>query len=272
MSNSTVTLIGGIGDILLNFSGLENISNLFDNKIDCHIFTHYTNADNLLLQFSFNKHFYFYKDQEEFVKLMPTINKLVTSSNYIGEVELYNSTIFPDIVIPTELHGLDSFFENNKLEPNNYVVIHPFGSHYSNDFITKNLKKQSKNIESTFLLELINFLNSKNLKPIIVCSKPEKDLINIPNALIYTSDNIWESFALVNNSLFVIAADSAIKSFSAIIKKPTIVFVANYEDKTRDEKFLTPYELEGNYFRVIRYESYNDDALNQALEILNGWT
>jgi ADP-heptose:LPS heptosyltransferase len=273
MSKSIVTMIGGIGDILLDFSGLDNISNLFDNNIDCRVFTHFKDAENLLLSFNFDKTFYFYKDQDEFQKLTPILKEIMNSPEYIGDVEIYNTTIYPDIQIPIELNDLDVVYDTHELESNRYVIIHPFGSFFANNFIQNKLKRQSKNIDRLFLIKVCGYLSNKNIKPIILCTPDEKQFLSGINPnLIVTSDNIWKSFALVDNSLFVIASDSAIKSYSAIIKKPSIVFVGDYEDKIRDEKFITPYELGDTYFKVIRFNQFDQKTFDKTKEILDGWT
>lgn len=271
MSKSIITMIGGIGDILLNFSGLENISDLFSNKIECHIFTHYDDMPNLLTQFKFEQQFYFYKTQEEFQKLLPELIKLTNSPEYIGDVDVYNTTIFPLI----NNNYNKEFFE---LKSKKYVVIHPFGSTYSNEFLQNKRNVISKNLSKDLVASICEYLTKINITPVLVGSPKEDDyLLNMTAHMdaeiqILTSDNIWESFALVDNSLFVVAADSAIKSYSAITKKPTIVYIGDYEDKIRDEKFILPYEKEWNQFKVIRFKDFGPSTLFQTKEILDGWT
>jgi ADP-heptose:LPS heptosyltransferase len=110
---------------------------------------------------------------------------------------------------------------------------------------------------------------SKALPPIVL-DKIISALSDKYNVLLFglASEYGGEAFRLLNNDITIclgniaqcsafIGSDSAFKTMSAMLRIPTVVWVGDYRDDHRDERFLDPYVQEG-VMAVYRYTDLNE--------------
>ena len=75
-------------------------------------------------------------------------------------------------------------------------------------------------------------------------------------------ENIWDSLAHVLICDKIVAVDSAIKSMASVRNIPSIVFVGNYVDKTRDNLFLDQYVGDG-IMKVVKFTELKEKELKE---------
>lgn len=281
---------GGIGDILLSYEGINRLLEIYkEDELHCILLSHFADAKTLLKPFNFRKSFHYYEDNNELINLYQTeIEGLSSLEIWLGRADVFGKSLFPKIDIPNDAKYesdqiLMDFSKRNEHISNgfNLIGIHPFGSKFANKFLTEQRKVPSKNMPIEFSIELIKTLDN-TLQPTIFSifgSKAEKEyydiliynlekqLPNIKNRIISSFENdIWTSFALVESCNIVIAADSAIKSFSLIKKIPTIVTLGDYIDGPRDSIFIDPYVAEKILTPVYFKDSLKEEHLRKIID------
>lgn len=259
MLSSKVKFIitGGITDILLAHDGLNRLCIAFGKEnLECYLLSHYLDALRLISHLGILTHFYYYQDNNEFQNILLELNPIINHSSFVGDITDWNETTYPEILYP-------SYFSPKKIEDYKLTIgIHPFGSKFSNDFLTRTRKVYSKNFPIDFLINVVHALSLDNEIFIkIFLSTEELDLYSdkllpLKNNSIISYHNIWESFEHVDTLDLLIGADSAIKGYTAIKRIPTIVLVGNFEDYIRDKKFINPY-VKDNLFEIIKFDNYD---------------
>jgi hypothetical protein len=262
MNKYVVLIVGGIGDILLSLDGLKKVVELFGEKnIQCLLFSHYNNPTILLKDFPrLSISSYHYDTNDQLKKLLATIH--YEHPNYIGEAKDFSNNIYPDIG-----------FKKEKVYPNKQIGIHPFGSSFSNEFLTGQRKVISKNLSIEFVHKLVDLLYDKyGCCCEIFVTKNEfgewaknYDLSKLKGTFFANYPNIWDTFYQVSQCDYIIAADSAIKSYSLIKKIPTTVLVGDYEDPIRDQTFLNPY-LENGHLTIVKFTELNEEILYKVVD------
>jgi hypothetical protein len=80
------------------------------------------------------------------------------------------------------------------------------------------------------------------------------------------NDDVTVSLSHVAECCAFIGSDSAFKTMSAMLRIPTIVWVGNYQDIFRDEKFINPY-VEAGVMSLFRYSDLSvDDQVRAGVE------
>jgi ADP-heptose:LPS heptosyltransferase len=119
------------------------------------------------------------------------------------------------------------------------------------------MKLPGKNIPIELILEFIKYTQKRYPTKYFIFGHPSE--IEYFNILKYNVDkitntkilvpifknDIWTAINAISICDMILSADSAVKSASCILKIPTIVLLGDYEDKIRDDKFITPYETDG---------------------------
>ena len=141
------------------------------------------------------------------------------------------------------------------------VAFHQNGSEFSSKWITEVYKQKDKSYSIDLWDKLANFVIDKMDGSVIVLGgseerqKPQLEqrdgLINLVG-----QTDVNQFLTVIEDCDLLIGVDSAAKSASLAINKPTIVFVRTYPDPTRDRMFLTPYEDTVNC-NIIRSEDEN---------------
>lgn len=229
---------GGIGDLLQFLPFL--IKNKDNNKIRIILASHQAASLQILNHFNINPYaIYNYNSFDELLVLQSKIRE------YSPIYSCPRSLFFDNIPFPPPAQ------EGENLIP--IVGIHLWGSQYSQNTATK-FNTQSKNIPH----DIINILAQLKIKIKIFGSPNELDYINdtisFRNVELLYKDNIVESLRHVTICNAVIAADSSIKTLSAMLKIPTLVFISNTDDNFRDENFINPYVQKSN---MVTYEYHN---------------
>ncbi len=243
LKESTYILLqGGIGDYLqyLPFLIKNRHSSIYRYIVSTH-----QNATLQILEYFGIKPYsvYKYNDIDELLTITPEINK---------NIPLYacpRSNFFDTNPLPSP----KIINEGNEIP---IIGVHLWGSQYSSN-TAKKLNLQSKNIPTIFLKKITKF----NFKIFLFGAPSELNQLEIANysnkIQIISNENIIESLKYVNLCNAVIAADSSIKTMSAMLRIPTLVFVSNNEDKFRDEHFISPYLNKSN-MAVFQFSNLED--------------
>lgn len=243
---------GGIGDLL------QKIESAIVEK-EILLFSHYTKAPDLFAPFNVSIiRFEHYKTLEEL------------GGFYIPGLPLENKR-YANFKIP------DAPFQKTAKK---VIGIHIEGSALSNNYWAAR-GQPGKNMTKGFLVRLLLALNGKFIHNkvcfYVFCSPERKeqiqDLISslkvVKDFKVICFDNIWESLSCVTHCDVVVGMDSCIKSFSAMLRIPTITLVGNYKDIYRDQTFLTPYVEDG----VMKVVSFTDidriDPFKQIVSLIN---
>lgn len=278
---------GGIGDILLAYSSIRKFIELYGkDNLTCILASHFKHAEDLIKPFDIETSFYYYKANDELIDLHNNVfRQLNNDPDYIGDSSIFEKDFYPEIDIPIKyIKEAEQIVLNKHDMLNtsfNIIGIHPFGSKFSNNFLTNVRKVPPKDIPLETLIPIIKTLASKLDNTIVFVIFGSFEERNYFNALEYNLKNInlipvfdyniWTSFALIDRYCqLILAADSAIKSFSLIKQVPTVVTVGDYQDQPRDENFIKPYE-NNNKFKFIRFqnkiiESQQEEIVNFLLE------
>lgn len=156
------------------------------------------------------------------------------------------------------------YLKRVKVEGKRIIGIHPIGSEFSRNFWKANgrtVKYMTKEfIKKLFTLDADKFLifgTPKELQHYNFDRNEKVQLIAEPN--------IWDSFAFVDACDLIIGVDSAIKSYSACARIPTIVLVENINDGYRDKHYINPYINFG--LKPIYYETLDDSVFQRVKEL-----
>lgn len=233
--NIYVVAQGGIGDLLQFLPFL--IQNKNNNKIRIILASHQAATLQILNHFKINPYaIYNYTTFDELLILESKIRE------YSPIYSCPRSLFFDDIPFPPPAQDVKN--------SNPIVGIHLWGSQYSQNTALK-FNTQPKTIP----FDIINALAKLKINILIFGSPNELDCIddNFPfgNVKLLYKDNIIESLRHVAICDAVIAADSSIKTLSAMLKIPTLVFISDIDDKFRDENFINPYVQKSN---MVTYE------------------
>lgn len=225
-------LRGGLGDIFLK---LDNI-----------------NPDQSYVVFSYTR------QSEDLVKLYTKNYRYLEMNNLKGrapnEVE---SSPYPTIKIPEEsIKKARGSLPRDKI----LIGIHPIGSKPSRVFDRATGRPQ-KLMTPKFINSLLFELVGKDREFLIFCSPDEKPMYDGYGVTVVSEPYIWDCIAYVSMCDLVIAVDSAIKTFSAVMHIPTIVVLGDYEDEPR-RKFIEPY----NEITPVKFIDI-DDVIEEVLEL-----
>jgi len=153
----------------------------------------------------------------------------------------------------------NSLFKNDKP----VVGFHINGSSYA-------IKTQTQfgMILKSIPIQVITELISENYNAIIFGLKEEIYQIGLKeseNLRLIADENPAKSLAYVQQCQVVVASDSGIKTMSAMLKIPTMVWLGDYKDPPRDQMFIDPYVRDG-VIQTFRYKNLDVD-LAKGLKI-----
>lgn len=298
MSKQFFSIEGGIGDIIRAIPGYKKIVELFGEETECILLSHFKEAESFLKYFGVKiKEFHYYSNNTEYVAILsdPNYKKLLNDENYIGNAfvfvdnfdpfyNIWNGLTDEDARIPEHWDAIDlitkQIIKQKNLSEENEVKIygiHPFGSNFSNVFL-KSVNMPEKDIPKEQVSKIIKDIYGINHASMFIIFGSKKEEDDMMNYLYKTCDGICiipsfkntliMSLALVDMCNFIIAADSAIKTFSCMHEIPTVVFLGDYIDKPRDEKFINPFEKTG-ILKTIRYkDKITKEHSNKLLDIM----
>lgn len=173
------------------------------------------------------------------------------------------------------LTGVDNcprglFFRNNPLPKpvpiftNGRPVlgIHLGGSNYSLS-VEKRFGFPSKALPITVFNALVSANKGHNI--LLFGSASELDAL-MPNwrksksehLRFIADDDVTVSLSYVAECTTFIGSDSAFKTMSAMLRIPTIVWIGNYKDDTRDGTFIDPY-VKAGVMTAVRYHNLSSD-------------
>jgi hypothetical protein len=271
MDKFTFSTTGGIGDLLLCRGGINALIEQFgEDNLKCVVFSHFKDAASLMKGYNFPIESYHYQSEADFQqRIVPKLRNLEFSTEgYLGDVRKYNDTMYPDIEVPDE-------YRTEKEPERIHVVIHPFGSPYSNEFLTNTRCVPPKDLTVDFVKEIVTKWDPQSEVYFSIIGHPseywffEELMVRTKGGNIneiFVKD-IWYALAAVESADLLIGADSAMKSFSAIKKVPSIVVLGGYEDRVRDSKFITPYQND-DIIHPVHFSEEADLNLDLALSIL----
>lgn len=256
-------LAGGLGDILIAFDKVRNFENTFkDCDTNIILLSHNKQATELLKPFKSQVYFNYYEDN---LKLMYYLENLKQLDHCIVPLENFTGSIYPQIENPSYQFAKQESFT---------IGIHPFGSSFSNTFLTA-AKYPSKDLDDSMIDSLISIVSNDGDVRFHIFSGPNEKLAirrdAYDNIMFHNNKPLWEVLAWADVCDCVIAADSFIKSYSAIKQIPTLVFAGNYSDPIRDQKFLDPYKKDV-LFSVSYYDGqgFLPRHLDVALGFIDG--
>lgn len=238
---------GGIGDLLLCLQ-----SAIEEKKIQ--IYSHFFFAPDIFIPFGV---------------------EIVRFDFFSSMGDLANLFISGD---PLPIHQHPNFTLPNApfRRPDKKIIgIHIEGSSFSNNFWEK-VGMPSKNMTHNFLIKLVKVIQSrfKEVAFYIFCHPSRSREIGqllapeiIGDYFIIAFPEIWKSLACVKHCDFVIGMDSAIKTMSSILYIPTLTLVGDYSDQFRDERFLTPYVIEGT-MNLIYFKNIEEINLENLVEYI----
>lgn len=268
---------GGIGDFLLVMDRLETLANFLnkDQFILC-VISHAKNIECMFEHLDYDKKFVYINNQSNYAD----VHNMLDSFQQSGEYELIKAESFFNSL---DIKGSKYFTKDSKLvesvdtlctsilkeavdekkSKNRIVAIHSFGSSFSNEYLTIHKNFPSKNIPSDRIKDIINYFdtNYDDIHIYILGLEHELKTLDLESNSIISllpSQNIWDSFYVIKNSSLLIGADSAMKSFSCMLEIPSIVFLGDYPDHIRDEKFIFP------YFEGVIYPIYFEPAISEC--------
>lgn len=258
---------GGIGDIILSYSGVEKIIELLGkDEVKCYLTSHFKDAPSLLKHFGIEVEFEHYTTWQQLQAIFAKIPKL---DNYIGgprDFIKHEEQFYPNINLPEK--SIDFRVRKNG---DTIIAIHPFGSAFANKFLTEQRSLFSKEIDPAFLDKVIRNvrLEFPSTKFIVFGSNDEREYFKLLKERQGVYDcfgrSILDVFRLIGVCDLVIAADSAIKSFSAAKRIPSIVFVGDYPDPIRDIQFINQY-VEDGVMKVIKFNDFKGNEYKEAMD------
>jgi len=236
--NKVRWLRGGLGDVLLKVGNIK--------------------PDEFYIVFSH------LKQTADLVSVYTTNFKYINMAKPAGDVpNPVASMVYPPMLIPYEStqKAYNSLSKNKKI-----IGIHPIGSKMSRDFDI-NKKRPQKIMSAEFIKTIVATFKNNNTEILLFCAPNEVDLFKDFDVRVIAEPYIWDCIAYVSFCDLVIATDSAIKTFSAVLHIPTIVVMGDYEDKIRDETFINPYK-EITPIRFTDIDLVIDKVILKAKELL----
>ena len=243
----TFFVSGGIGDILLVSEGISELVETYGTaELRGIVFSHFRGARQLVEPHGVVCDYHYYSNQSELEACGKLhLDTIRDDPFFLGHAKLYGYDHYPKITWPdgaqnqTEING-------------KCIAVHPFGSPFANDFLVNRRQVASKNMSKECFLTILEQIRDKLGQQcgIIVIGAPGEEREWFESAMQYSKvervlpvfdENIWKAFDIVAQCDGIIAADSAMKSFSAICKKPTVVLLGDHDDKQRDQVFIRPY-------------------------------
>lgn len=240
-------VIGGIGDLLQVLTSAKK-----EKEID--VISHFKNAEQIFYPFGIkvNRKEYGFISGEELVR------------------EQYLSLDPPYVCRVSAKTKLQEISFGKRI-----IGIHPIGSEFSNEYWYKR-GKPIKVMPIDFIKNITELLG-KDFVYLIFGAKGEledykKEFLDQIKYLHYKIEfieesNIWFSLAYVDFCDIVIGVDSAIKSYSAMRKIPTICLIGDYDDQIRDKLFINPYVKDG-VMKVFRFKEINNELANNVAEVV----
>lgn len=254
---------GGIGDLLLEMDRLESLPDFLNrDQFEVLVASHAKNIEHLFEHLDYKFRFIYFNSQDqkkEVYQLLSDLNKqddfeVIKIRDFFKSLSLTMSNYLDDR--GGFVDHIKTYSSKLNIKNNSPIIgIHPFGSKFSNDFLVRCNNYPSKNIPSEIIKGIVDYIDTtfKNSHTYILGLKDEIDSLEIEpkdNLTLFTSSSLWESFSIVDNCDLLVGADSVMKSFSCMRKIPSIVFLGDYSDPTRDPRFITPYFDDGVLYPI----------------------
>jgi hypothetical protein len=147
----------------------------------------------------------------------------------------------------------DDLFRNGRMT----LGLHIAGSAYSIG-AQRSFGLVSKALPS----KLIELLRSDEVNLLVFGSRDETRALNVAetDSLRFIDfPDVARSLSYVTKCFAVVASDSAIKTMSAMLRIPTIVWLGDYQDDPRDRMFIKPY-VDAGVMAIYRYKDLEDRA------------
>jgi tetratricopeptide (TPR) repeat protein len=232
---------GGVGDFL------QSVPFLLERKtsnLKLLVVSHFRRAGHLFshLAIDVDKYFYF-STMEELRRIRASLGNLG------GIVPCPRSWYFKESPFaPKELAFADS-------RP--VLGMHLGGSEFSIA-----MQRQAGVVTKHLPVELLHRMLSSNRYNIILFGAPDEirtlGAHETDRLKFACFDNIAESMCVVEQCDAFVGSDSAIKTLTAMLKVPTVVWLGDYADPFRDNVFIAPY-VHGGVMQVYRYKKLSDD-------------
>ena len=241
---------GGVGDTLQHLPFM-----VLNKKARYCMMNHYKGAKELLKSLGVKPEYTFhYKTDVQKLELLKGMG-LKEPMQQVPRTKYFDTNPFPQ---------QKPLFTNSKP----VIGVHLCGSKFSSDQYIKN-GVATKTIPSS----IIKDLNDYN---VIVFGLPEEisrfGFKQSDTLKTITYLDIAKSFSYVEQCDAVVAADSAIKTMSSMLKIPTFVWVSDHADYFRDAVFISPYVDDG-VMKVFKYRNSADqfyEGMNATHEFLKG--
>jgi len=249
-NNPLFYIEGGVGDTLQHLPFM-----VLNKKARYCMMNHYKGSKELL-KFLGIKHEYtfHYKTDIQKLELLKGMG-LKEPMQQVPRTKYFNFNPFPQ---------QKPLFTNGKP----VVGVHLCGSKFSSDQYIKN-GVATKSIPGA----TVDALNGYN---VILFGLPEEisrfGFKQSDTLKTITYLDIAKSFSYVEQCDAVVAADSAIKTMSSMLKIPTFVWVSDHADYFRDAVFISPYVDDG-VMKVFKYRNSADqfhEGMNATHEFLKG--
>jgi hypothetical protein len=264
---SAHSIFGGIGDAILC------IDAALEAKI-VNLYTHQMTTAKLLQDFGIEiaeiKH---YTGLAEMNRLSH-VGKPVRQSKYLAAPIPTGKSFHPSNTLQGSMCFSGSQGISEDLKATIYrrplIGIHPFGSHFSNEFWASR-NEPIKSIEPKYVKHLIDEL-SLRYNVVIFGHQHELDFLNKQisdvHAPWYAYTDIIDTFQVVSQCEAIIGTDSCIKTMASVLKIPSYVFCGDYYDHYREVgPFLQPYVDDG-IMKVTKFKKQTKDMFEEALNDL----
>ena len=241
---------GGVGDTLQHLPFM-----VLNKKARYCMMNHYKGAKELLKYLGIKpEHTFHYKTDIQKLELLKGMG-LKEPMQQVPRTKYFSSNPFPQ---------QKPLFTNGKP----VVGVHLCGSKFSSDQYIKN-GVATKSIPGT----TVDALNGYN---VILFGLPEEisrfGFKQSDTLKTITYLDIAKSLSYVEQCNAVVAADSAIKTMSSMLKIPTFVWMSDHADYFRDVVFISPYVDDG-VMKVFKYRNSADqfyEGMNATHEFLKG--
>jgi len=241
---------GGVGDTLQHLPFM-----VLNKKARYCMMNHYKGAKELLKFLGVKPEYTFhYKTDIQKLELLKGMG-LKEPMQQVPRTKYFSSNPFPQQKL---------LFTNGKP----VVGVHLCGSKFSSDQYIKN-GVATKSIPGA----TVDALNGYN---VILFGLPEEisrfGFKQSDTLKTITYLDIAKSLSYVEQCNAVVAADSAIKTMSSMLKIPTFVWMSDHADYFRDVVFISPYVDDG-VMKVFKYRNSADqfyEGMNATHEFLKG--
>ena len=241
---------GGVGDTLQHLPFM-----VLNKKVRYCMMNHYKGAKELLKFLGVKPEYTFhYKTDVQKLELLKGMG-LKEPMQQVPRTKYFDTNPFPQ---------QKPLFTNSKP----VIGVHLCGSKFSSDQYIKN-GVATKSIPGA----TVDALNDYN---VILFGLPEEisrfGFKQSDTLKTITYLDIAKSFSYVEQCDAVVAADSAIKTMSSMLKIPTFVWMSDHADYFRDAVFINPYVDDG-VIKVFRYKNafaQRHDGMNATHEFLKG--